>query len=243
MIARVQGNAIYLEWRDIAGEQYDIFRSTHEEGDYELLTTTMLPCHLDTEVSLAEPETRYFYKIRSLIQGEQKFSQWFTFRYEKPDRMAMKMIREYETVLRVMRNPPMTLLVRKRFGQKCPNCYNEITQKRNFADCTVCDGSGELTGYHAPHAIQVSREMSTYQSSLQPEDMAKVELSPISGWSLPVPSIAPDDILVDSENQRYVVTYVQPRTKSQSVIRYMFQASPLEKGHPVYNISIDGVNE
>lgn len=241
MIARVQGSAISLDWRDIDGNRYEVFRSTHEAGDYEFLTATSHPFHLDEQVSLAEPDTKYFYKIRSTVEGEQTLSDWFTFRYEKPDRIAMKIIREYTTMLKMMQNPPMTLLARKRFARKCPNCYNPISNKRRFSECDVCDGNGEMSGYHLPFSLQVSRDISSFQASLQPEDIGKVDISPISGWVLPVPSIAPDDILIDQENQRYIITSVQVRTKSQSVVRYMFQASPLEKGHPAYQLKIEEV--
>ena len=234
MRARVINGGIALEWRDLEGDRYELFRSTHETGDFEFLDSVEGWHYRDESVNLWQPDLRYHYKIRVHDGAEWTEHGPFTYRPGMHDRIALKIMQEFEAALRVMANPKMKLLAKRREAKKCPDCWNEVTQKVRFANCKRCDGTGELMGYHRPVELRVSREVSSYVSSIVPEDIDKVTLTPISGWALATPSLMNDDVLVDQEGVRYLVQNVTPRTKGQAVLRYMFQAVPLEKGHPSY---------
>lgn len=234
MRARVVNGGIALEWRDLDGDRFELFRSTHETGDYEFLASTEGWHYRDDTANLWQADVRYHYKLRAHVGAEWTEHGPFTHRAGTHDRIALKIMQEYEVLLRVMRNPTMKLLAKRREAKKCPDCWNPITRKVRFSNCTRCDGTGELSGYHRPVELKVSREVSSYLSSIVPEDIDKVTLTPISGWAAASPSLMNDDVLIDRDGVRYLVQNVTPRTKGQAVIRYMFQASPLEKGHPAY---------
>lgn len=234
MRAHVVNGAIVVEWRDLQGDRFEVFRSTHETGDYELLGVTEGWFYRDEQVNLWQEDLRYHYKIVAHEGTTSDHHGPVTVASAKHDRFALKMMQEFEVLLRVMNNPKMKLLVKRRDAKKCPDCWNPVTKKVRFAGCKRCEGTGELMGYHQPVDIRTSRDVSSYVSSIVPEDYDKVTLTPISGWVLATPSIMNDDILIDRGGTRYLVQNVMPRTKGQAVVRYMFQAVPLEKGHPAY---------
>lgn len=234
MKARLINGGILIEWRELSGERFDILRSTHETGDYEILSTTEGWHFRDEGVNLNQVDLRYHYKVIEHEGTSRTEHGPISVRAGRHDRYALKMMQEYEVILRVMNNPTMKLLVKRRHAKKCPDCWNPVTKKVKFANCKRCDGTGELMGYHRPIEIRVSREISSYVSSIVPEDLDKVTLTPVSGWVAATPSIMNEDILIDREGHRYLIQNVMPRTKGQAVIRYMFQANPLEKGHPAY---------
>lgn len=234
MRARLVNGGILIEWRELQGDRFDIFRSTHEMGDYEFLTSTEGWHHLDKGANLYQVDLRYHYKVVAHEGTASTEHGPVSVRAGQHDRYALKMMQEYDVLLRVMNNPTMKLLAKRRHAKKCPDCWNPVTRKVRFANCKRCDGTGELSGYHRPMEVRVSREISSYVSSIVPEDLDKVTLTPVSGWVAASPSIMNEDVLIDREGIRYLVQNVTPRTKGQAVIRYMFQASPLEKGHPAY---------
>lgn len=234
MNARLSNGGIVIEWRELSGERFEVFRSTHETGDYEFLAVTNDWFYRDTDVNLWEVDVRYHYKVVAHEETSRTEHGPVAVRAGEPDRYALKMMQEFDVLLRVMNNPTMKLLVKRRVAKKCPDCWNPVTRKVRFANCKRCDGTGELMGYHRPVEIRTSREISSFISSIVPEDLDKVTLSPISGWVAATPSVMNDDVLISREGHRYVIQNVMPRTKGQAVVRYLFQAVPLEKGHPAY---------
>lgn len=238
MEVRVHEHAVYLDFRDLPGERFEIYRSTRDIGEFELLTVTHQPFYVDQHVNLMQVELTYYYKVRTFDGDVQKETPVVTYVLGGQDNVARKIIREYATLLRVMKNPPLYLLAKRRQVAKCPECWNPVTRKVRYAGCKVCNGTGELAGYHAPTPVTVSRDLSAFSTAMMPEDIDKVRLSPISGWMAGVPAVMVDDIFVDTQGQRYRIMNVERRMKSQSIIRQTFSAVPLEKGHPSYLIPI-----
>lgn len=242
MKARVTPTGVALEWRELAADRFDVLRATHETGDFELLGTTVAWTFLDTGVNLWQADLRYHYRLRAHADGEVTEHGPFTYA-PAYDRQALKIMQEYDVLLRVMNNPVMRLLAKRRHAVKCPKCWNPVTRKVRFADCPTCAGTGELSGYHRPVDVRVSRDVSAYVSSIVPEDVDHVRRTPVMGWAAASPSLMNDDVLVDRDGVRYLVQNVAPRTKAQAVIRYTFQAVPLEKGHPSYQAEVGDWDE
>lgn len=242
MEARVHVRDVYLDFRELPGDSFDVFRSTRDIGEFDYVVTTSQGFYLDEAVNLAQSETTYFYKIRYFDGGE-KETKVFTYPLGQQDNIARKIIQEYGVQLRIMKNPPLYLLARRHEGAShCPECWNPVTRKVRFADCERCGGTGQSAAYHAPVAIRVSRDLSAYSAMMMPEDVDKVKMSPISGWAAAVPRLMVDDIFVDTQGQRYRLMNVEHRMKGQSIIRQVFNAVPLEKGHPAYLVPVPEVN-
>ena len=159
--------------------------------------------------------------------------------YTKPDGVANKVIHEARIVLEQMRNPPVFLMVRRRVGKECPECWNKLTKKVKFANCKVCSGTGLITGYHSPIKINISRDISYLVDSSNLMDGDHVTQTKVSAWIGNNPVVSPGDVIVDALNQRFNIDQVAYRTRSQYIIRQVLQLTPLEKGHPAYLMEVD----
>ena len=114
-----------------------------------------------------------------------------------------------------------------------------MTKRVRFPNCKVCGGTGILQGYHDPIAVRISRDVSQMVISSDISDTDRTSLTPVRAWIGNFPRLHPEDVMVDTQNQRFKVISVSPRTKSQYLIRQVLDLVPLEKGHSAYNVEVD----
>lgn len=234
-------NSVYMEW-SLAGDYFNIYRSTSPEDDFDVIASFIRqPFYTDNTGDFYDENIRYYYKVEGYQDDGTLVSQDGpeTLMYNTMDNIANKLIYEATVNLRVMNNPPVYFLLKKRVGVPCTECYNPVTKRPRYANCTVCNGTGYVGGYHPPLISMISQDVSQLMMASGEDDADKTFLTPISAWVLNIPLLYPEDVMVDVLNQRYKVVSVARRTKSQFVTRQILNLAPLEKGHPVYQIDVD----
>lgn len=234
-------HSVLIQWEELEGDTFTLFKSTSPDSGFEILATNLThPFHIDNEVNLFEVGRRYYYKVKGYVGGvEVSESESATPEYNVRDGVTNKVIYENKLALRVMNNPPIFIVLKRRGGKRCPNCWNEITHKVRFANCEVCNGTGFIHGYHKPIKSMISRDFSQLMNGSNMLDDDKVLLSAVDAWITSVPLVSPGDFIVDVMNQRFSIEGVAQRTRSQYVIRQVLNLVPLEKGHPAYSVEVD----
>lgn len=231
---------LYVEW-EIDGDTFTLYRSTSPASDFQVMATGItVPFYVDVNVNLHDDNVRYYYKVEGYRNGfvvEDDGPE--TLQYNQKDKVANKVINEANVVLRVMNNPPVFFLLKRRVGEVCPACWNPVTKRVKYANCTVCNGTGITEGYHQPIKTRISQDVSQLVMASGELDGDKVRLAPIRAWLGNVPLLKPGDVMCDALNQRYKVVNVARRTKSQYVIRQVIDLVPLDKGHPAYLVEVD----
>ena len=234
-------DSLMIQWSDLKGDTFTLYRSTSPKDGYEILKVNYPNViYIDNEINLRDIGRRYYYKVEGYIGGvrvsEEKGE---TTKYNTRDRIANKVIHESQVVLRVMKNPPVKVLLKRRDGKPCPNCWNPVTKKVRFANCNVCNGTGVLLGYHNPIETLISRDISQLVDYTSMLDSDKTNLTGVNAWITNYPLVSPGDVIADIMEQRFLIERVIQRTHSQSVIRQILDLTPLEKGHPAYSVDID----
>lgn len=231
---------IYVTW-SLAGDTFTLYRSTSPDNDFDIIASNIVqPFYMDSDIDYYDENVRYYYRVEGYQSGIKVSEDGpYTLMYNKKDPIANKVIVESDVVLRVMNNPPVFFLLKRRVGIPCTECYNPVTKRSRYADCPVCNGTGIISGYHPPIISRISQDVSKLTMASGEEDADKVNLTPVAAWITNTPLLYPEDVMVDVMDQRYKVVAVERRTKSQYVIRQQISLSPLEKGHPVYQIDVD----
>lgn len=225
---------MYIEW-DIKGEIFTVYRSTSPTSDFQVIASGIAqPFYID-EVNLYDTAVQYYYKVEGLVNGAKVEEDGpVTMAYNKIDRIAAKVIHEARIALKVMNNPPVYFLLKRRSEIPNPDNWNPITGRPRYPEEATTE-----QGYHDPIATRISSDVSQMLMASSEEDTEKIRLSPIRAWILNFPLVLPEDIMVDVNNQRYKVISVARRTKSQFIIRQILELAPLDKGHPAYDVVVD----
>lgn len=234
---------LYVSWDGREADFFEVRRSTSLEGPYEITATALsTPFFIDTDVNLHDPAIRYYYQVRGFVGGIEVFKENTepgAAMYFEKDPISNVVIYESRKVLEVMKNPPVFILIKRRIGKPCPDCWNPITKKTKYANCPTCNGTGKLEGYYPPIPTRISREVSDLANNSSMLDGDRTSQSSINAWISNRPLVSPGDIIVDTTNQRFMIQAVVLRTKSSYVHRQILQLSPLEKGHPAYLVDVN----
>jgi hypothetical protein len=232
---------LYVEWPDVKGDSFKIYRSLSPQDEFEVIAEDITMNHfVDKKVNFFDLALKYYYRVEGYKNGEKiDESETDTLRYQPRDRIANVVIYEANIALKVMDKPPVFVLIQRRDGGECPDCWNPITKRVSFSNCKVCNGTGIVKGYFPPIKTLISTDISAQVDESGMLDGDEITLSPVNAWIANYPLLTPGDIIVDTMDLRYRVTQVVPRTKSRYVMRQILNLVPVEKGDPVYQIEVD----
>jgi hypothetical protein len=86
------------------------------------------------------------------------------------------------------------LFRRKYFGPHCPRCWNPLQEAVLDDFCSVCYGTGYEGGYFDPIPLYLQYEPTPSNRTLTP--YGKAEPNSISAWTISMPNIQPEDLIV-----------------------------------------------
>jgi len=170
-----------------------------------------------------------FYRVRAVNKSRRyEFYSDVVDREGREDLIAAE-IGSLETMLFEEHVGTLTwLFVRRTFGQRCPQCWDDVLGKKTSDQCPTCFGTGFSGGYHYPvefHA-QIDKAPRVTQSSTQ---LSHQQMT--CGFRCPgSPRVSPDDLVIDFRNRRYRVVSVAPTSRLGVEVRQEGQLLELQPG-------------
>jgi hypothetical protein len=228
---------------DLANYQFILYKSNSPNFGYILCKSDIKSFYYaDDDVDLHDLTIEYYYKIEVInkITFERKMSDIYgKYRSVEPDNIASTIAYTYKQYLyNTVNNPEMYLLTRKRFGQVC-SCYDDIRGRSEPRGCTLCYGTSFTGGYFDPYKIKVC----LLNTSVKTEDFSvsadSETESPIQLWTLNYPPIYPDDILIDKDNNRFIVMNSVPSVKNYFILRQIITVQKMPKSNVIYKFPLN----
>lgn len=225
---------------------FNIYRSSSPEDGFEIIASDIQEPYefLDTSVNLYKNNIRFYYKVEiinkiSLISSMPDI--YGEIYQRKPDEVSGFIIHNNKILLNVIDNDPIWILQKKRHGQKCTNCWDDIRRQVTMNNCPVCLESGYVGGYYKP--IQVNMSYSSSPSSRQSEvaiEEIYSSIEPISIWIANYPIVEAGDIVVDVYNNRYIIMRVVNTTKNKyHLLRQVITMQKIPRGNVAFQIPMD----
>lgn len=216
--------ALRLAWtikptsEDLNDYSFSVLRSGGPDGPWKLIAEDLDGFHLrDDSVNLYSHTRKYFYVLRVTDKRNHKHVDYGPRQLDfLPDSVGLELIRKKNVYLRTQTGMPVLLYVRKTFGQRCPNCWDEMKQRCSKAHCEVCYNTGFLGGYWKPVEMYIN-EMTPKQepASVQGQSSSiniQIETSNF-------PDISSSDLIVYPQTgKRFRVANKTKNTRLGSII-------------------------
>ncbi len=133
---------------------------------------------------------------------------------------------------------PLIVLKRRRWGDRCPECYDPVTKEATLEHCTACYGTAFLGGYWAPTLIRGRREAAAVESNVTAHGDSDIKLADFN--VLDYPLIEYKDIIVDLvRNDRYQVLRVHATELKSVTVHQKLTASLLGRNSIEYKLLVD----
>lgn len=219
---------------DIQDYSFYIERSEAEAGPWDQLAGPLIDTfyYRDANVPAISTTRTLFYRIKVVhnVTKDTTYSKIID-RAGRPDAHASEIIKLENVMFSELVGVRAWVFPVRTFGQKCPECWDDVLQKRTTDMCRTCWGTGFSGGYHSPIQVwcQVDEppERTEYVSGLKDDHRQTNYFNVRMG---PSPDVKPLDLIVDHLNRRMRVFSVGGTTRFGVTVRQEIKCLQTQKG-------------
>lgn len=219
---------------DIQDYSFYIERSEAEAGPWNQIAGPLIDTfyYRDANIPAISTTRTLFYRIK-VEHNVSKDTEYSTIidRTGKPDAYAAEIIKLENVMFSELVGVRAWVFPVKTFGQRCPDCWDDILQKRKTDSCRTCWGTTFSGGYHYPIQVwcQIDEppEQTEYLSGMKDDHRQTNYLNVRMG---PSPDVKPMDLIVDHLNRRMRVFSVGGTTRFGVTVRQEIKCVQVQKG-------------
>jgi len=222
---------------DISLYHFSILRSDSPDSNFAEVYNGLVNVfsYKDTSANLYSKWRKFFYKVRCiLISDPTKFvDSLVESNATKPDPIAVEIIRRNNLLLKNFVGVPSVVYIRRSWGQHCPNCWDEIKQRKTQSNCAVCYNTGYVGGFFDPVEVNVN-----YNPSPEMIRQAHFEqqIDTTTAWMSNYPPISPKDVIIENGRKRWRVVQVSKTEKKRLLVHQIFSLAQINLNDIEYKL-------
>jgi len=223
--------------------EYDtyVLRAGAPYGPYEEVIGPLKDKYLYTDpVSLMDRSKVYYYRIKIVKEedSEEFPSDTGIFLSATPDPYGMEMARIYNLQLYI-NTRKVVLYPRRRFGQRCVECWDKDTKRRIKSGCETCYDTSWVGGFHSPVILPVEI-VETGVTAPKGSQLGSYQMKHGKGRLGNLHLITENDVIIEGENTRWKVVEgsVKNVQKHRALIRQEFDLVQIPHGDVEYRLPV-----
>lgn len=152
--------------------------------------------------------------------------------------LKRKLLRDLSVAFRRLNGVPFALLKRRRWGSRCPICWDPVLHEATHEHCPTCFGTGFEDGYWRQVRVRGRREAATVQTQLTAHGESDVKYADFI--VLDFPRLEYKDLVVDLRNgDRYEIQRMSPTELKGVTVHQKLTASLLGRNSVEYEVPMD----
>jgi len=152
-----------------------------------------------------------------------------------------KILHDESVGFRFLNGVQLIILKRRRWGNRCPDCYDPVTAQATQEHCLRCFGTAFDGGYWAPVLVHGRRESGTVETNMASEGDRELKLNDFN--ILDYPLVDYKDIIIDLiRDDRYQVHRAHSSELRSVPVHQKIATSLLSRSSIEYSIHVDPVN-
>jgi hypothetical protein len=152
--------------------------------------------------------------------------------------LKRKLLRDLSVGFRRLNGVPFAILKRRRWGSRCPICWDPVLHEATHEHCPQCFGTGFQDGYWTPVRLRGRREAATVQTQLTAHGESDIKYADFI--ILDFPRLEYKDLVVDLRNgDRYEVQRMTPTELKGVTVHQKLSASLLGRNSVEYEVPVD----
>jgi len=160
---------------------------------------------VDYTANLIDFHKVYYYRVRAVEFSGTTAVQTFT---SNPttwdgdlDLVGLYVVEEHLFFHRWVAGVPTMIFKRRRDGQYCPECWDEIMKRVTKSNCSTCLGTGKLGGFYPPYEAWMSFEPDPKVVQVAEWGQRQVNQTDVQFTNYPL--LTDGDLIVELKNNRY----------------------------------------
>ena len=152
--------------------------------------------------------------------------------------LKRKLLRDLAIGFRRLNGVPLALLKRRRWGPRCPVCWDPVLREASMEHCAACFGTGFEGGYWGQSRVRGRREAAAAQTQLTAHGESDIKLADF--LLLDFPHLEYKDLVIDLRtNDRYEVQRMTPTELKGVIVHQKLATSLLGRNSVEYDVPVD----
>ena len=216
---------------DLQEWEFFVERSEAEAGPWDIIAGPIIDRYYlrDNTTPQISNNRVLFYRVRAVnpSRGHEIVSP-LADREGAPDLIAAEISSLENLMFTEFAGTRAWLFVRRTFGQRCPQCWDDELAKRLDDSCPTCFGAGFSGGYHYPIEFFAQFDKSPQTENVSTHDHHQQTLQ---SFRCPAsPHITPLSLVINHKNQRLRVISVSSTQRLGVSVHQEVQAIQLQPG-------------
>ena len=241
-------NELTITWQveidpeeDILEYEMFVLRSQSPEGEFEEVSPGLFDTfsYVDLDVGTTSKWIKYYYKIKAVHtpSGKEFFSEaQDSYIPTEKTLLGLDIARRNRLLLEEFVGIDCHLFIMRRFGPRCPDCWDFLKRQVRKSNCESCFRVGRHKGYFIPQLIKC--QIQPHAQSIDHANIGEMEPSQTSAWTTNTPLITPGDVIVEPGNKRWRVSAVSTTEQLRVPIRQMMQLHYIDPADVEYKLEI-----
>ena len=219
---------------DVQDYSFYVERSESEAGPWDPISGQLIDTfyYRDANIPAISTNRTLFYRVKVEHNVEKTVSySKIIDRAGKPDSYASEIIRLENVMFSELVGVRAWVFPIKTFGQRCPDCWDDVLQKRTSESCRTCWRTGFSGGYHYP--IQVWCQIDNPPEETEYISPSKDDHRQVNYLNVrmgPSPDVKPMDLIEDHLNRRLRVFSVGGTSRFGVTVRQELKCVQIQKG-------------
>lgn len=252
---------ITVEWEieptqlDLTQYTVEVWRGESEGGEYRRVSLTMVAGDIfdfqDRAVNLLSKWRQFYYRIRITNTNDSEYLDYGSNEWRRvvegedpggvameapPDKFALESIRRFGLLLREFGGRRVLVSVSKTWGQRCPNCWDHLKNRRKKSQCLSCFDTGISGGFFSPMEAWAMKPPHRVYTQLT--QIFELQADDRVMWIPRYPRVKPRDIITTIDGDRFRVISIARSEKAWSLTRQTVQVRRLSRDQVEYKIPI-----
>lgn len=231
-------------YEDSLNLTYQLLRGESIAGPFEAVSDPLTDrFHIRDYIAprkMAWRNLYYIVEVKNTTSGETSRSEPKNLK-ARPPLDALEMIRLNSLLFKEFVGRPCLVYSLRTYGEKCTECFDQITQRRTLSNCYSCYGTGYARGYNYPMYayIKISPEqkmnMPTQASSITQQATVQANMS-----IYPLMKIG--NIIIEPEGTRWRVQSVSQTERLRSPVQQILMISRIPETDIEYKLPVSWEN-
>lgn len=156
--------------------------------------------------------------------------------------LKRKLIRDMAVAFKRLNGVPLVVLKRKRWGERCPVCWDPVLREASMEHCPTCFGTGFRDGYWSPTRTRGRREAAAVQTQLTAHGESDVKYADF--LILDFPRLEYKDLVIElRSDSRYEVQRVTPTELKGIAVHQKLTTSLLGRNSVEYDVPVSLIDQ
>jgi hypothetical protein len=219
-----------------------VMRSESEEGPYDYVSDAFEDKYLyiDSRVDLeTRQHRRWYYKLEVTRKSSRAVALYGpSDRAPRADLVATELRRQAQLRFQKVAGRQCWLFPIRTFGQRCPTCYDRVTQDSQRTNCPTCYNTTYARGFHTPIEVWMQFEPTAVKADAAGGVRREANTSALAHMGY-YPRVKKGDLLVEPENRRWIVDTVGNGERLRAIVRQDVYLMEIELGDVRFEVPVN----